>query len=124
MLNFAQGDDMTIGVYYEKFTTRMSIFERQGCLFVNQYLLDTETVILYPGQTYDALTSDEKARTQKVPRDKYLGVLFLMRSGKRYQQLQNCWRRRLEQSRHPPQPLDRVKHTCPVSAAVGVDGTR
>ena len=33
----------------EKFTTRMSIFECQGCSFVNQHLLDTETVILYPG---------------------------------------------------------------------------
>ena len=51
MLNFAQGDDMTIGAYYEKFTTRTSIFERQGCSFVNQHLLDTEVVILYPGQT-------------------------------------------------------------------------
>ena len=82
MLNFAQGDDMTIGAYYETFTTRIAIFERQGCSFVNQYLLDTETVILYPGQTYDVLTPDEKARTQKVAKDKYLGVLFLMRSGK------------------------------------------
>jgi hypothetical protein len=88
MLNFAQGDDMTIGAYYETFTTRIAIFERQGCSFVNQYLLDTETVTLYPGQTYDVLTPDEKARTQKVAKDKYLGVLFLMRSGKRYQQLQ------------------------------------
>jgi hypothetical protein len=49
MLNLAQGDDMTIGAYYEKFTTRMAIFERAGCSFVTQYLLDTETVILYPG---------------------------------------------------------------------------
>jgi len=87
MLNFAQGDDVNIGTYYEKFTTRIAIYERQGCSVVNQYLLDTETVLLYPGQTYDALTSDEKAKTQKVARDKYLGVLFLMRSGKRYQQL-------------------------------------
>ena len=89
MLNFAQGDDVNIGTYYEKFTTRIAIYERQGCSVVNQYLLDTETVLLYPGQTYDALTSDEKAKTQKVAKDKYLGVLFLMRSGKRYQQLQN-----------------------------------
>jgi hypothetical protein len=88
MLNFAQGDDMTIGAYYEKFITRTSIFERQGCSFVNQHLLDTEVVILYPGQTYDALTPEEKARTQKIARDKYLGTLFLMRSGKRYQQPQ------------------------------------
>ena len=88
MLNFAQGDDMTIGTCYEKFTTRMSIFERQGCSFVNQHLLNTEAVLLYPGQTYDALTPDEKARTQKVARDKYLGVLFLVRSGKCYHQLQ------------------------------------
>ena len=67
----------------KKFTTLMTIFERQGCSFVNQYLLDTETVLLYLGQTYDALTPDEQARTQKIARDKYLGVLFLMRSGKR-----------------------------------------
>ena len=65
MLNFAQGDDMNIGTYYEKFTTRIAIYEHQGCSVVNQYLvLDTETVLLYPGQTYDALTPDKKARTQ------------------------------------------------------------
>ena len=34
MLNFAQGDDMTLGTYYEKFTTRMAIAERAGCSFV------------------------------------------------------------------------------------------
>jgi hypothetical protein len=60
---------MNIGTYYEKFGTRTAIYERQGGSFVNQYLLDTETVLLYPGQTYDALTPDEKARTQKVARD-------------------------------------------------------
>jgi hypothetical protein len=79
---------MTIGAYYEKFSTRIAIAERAGCLFVTQYLLDTEAVLLYLGQTYDALTPNEQARTQKIARDKYLGVLFLMRSGKRYQQLQ------------------------------------
>jgi len=88
MLNFAQGDDMPIGMYYEKFLTRISIAERAGCSFVSQQLLDSETLILYPGQSYDVLSDVEKARTDKVARDKYLGVLFLMRSGKRYHQLQ------------------------------------
>jgi hypothetical protein len=55
MLNFAQGDDMTIGAYYEKFTTRKAIFERAGCSFVTQYLLDTEAVLLYPGRSYDII---------------------------------------------------------------------
>ena len=35
MLNFAQGDDMTLGMYYEKFTTRVAIAERAGCSFVS-----------------------------------------------------------------------------------------
>ncbi len=50
MLNFAQGDDMTLGMYYEKFTTHVAIAERAGCSFVTQSLLNLETEILFPSQ--------------------------------------------------------------------------
>jgi hypothetical protein len=40
MLNFSQGEDMTLGMYYEKFTTRVAIAERAGCSFVTPSLLD------------------------------------------------------------------------------------
>jgi hypothetical protein len=89
MLNFSQGDDMTLGMYYEKFTTRVAIAERAGCSFVTQHLLDSETELLYQGQDYTALTDVEKAKVEKAAQDKYLAVLFLMRSGKRHLQLQN-----------------------------------
>ena len=52
MLNFAQGNDMTLGMYYEKFATRVAIAEREGCSFVTQSLLDLETEILFPSQGY------------------------------------------------------------------------
>jgi predicted RNA-binding protein with PUA domain len=89
ILNFAQGDDMTLGMYYEKFTTRVAIAERAGCSFVTQSLLDSETEVLYTGQSYSALGAPEKLKVDKAAKDKYLAVLFLMRSGKRHLQLQN-----------------------------------
>ena len=52
-------------------------------------LLDTEVELLYPGPTYKSLQATEKARVEKTARDKYLAVLYLMRSGKRHVQLQN-----------------------------------
>ena len=87
MLNFSQGDDMTLGMYYEKFATRVAIVERAGCSFVTQSLLDLETELLYQGQSYSALSDAEKANVEKAAQDKYLAVLFLMRSGKRHLQL-------------------------------------
>ena len=54
-LNFAQGDDMTLGMYYEKFTTRVAIAERAGCSFITPSLLDLETETLFPSQDYSAL---------------------------------------------------------------------
>ena len=89
MLNFAQGDDMTLGMYYEKFTTRVAIAERAGCFFVTQSLLDSETEVLFPSQGYSVLGDPEKLKVQKTAKDKYLAVLFLMRSGKRHLQIQN-----------------------------------
>jgi hypothetical protein len=89
ILNFAQGDDMTLGMYYEKFTTRVAIAERAGCSFVTQSLLDSETEVLYTGQSYSTLGAPEKLKVDKAAKDKYLAVLFLMRSGKRHLQLQN-----------------------------------
>jgi hypothetical protein len=76
-------------MYYEKFTTRVEIAERAGCSFVTQHLLDSETELLYQGQSYSALSDVEKAKVEKAAQDKYLAVLFLMRSGKRHLQLQN-----------------------------------
>ena len=66
MLNFAQGDDVTLGMYYQKFTTRVAIAERAGCSFVTQSLLDLETEILYPSQSYSALSNAEKAKVKKA----------------------------------------------------------
>jgi len=76
-------------MYYEKFTTRVAIAERAGCSFVTQHLLDSEAELLYQGQSYSALSDAEKAKVEKAAQDKYLAVLFLMRSGKRHLQLQN-----------------------------------
>jgi len=76
-------------MYYEKFTTRVAIAERAGCSFVTQSLLDSETEVLYTGQSYSALGAPEKLKVDKAAKDKYLAVLFLMRSGKRHLQLQN-----------------------------------
>ena len=89
MLNFSQGEDMTLGMYYEKFNTRVSIADRAGCTFVSESLLEVETELLYSGFKYENLQSSEKAKVEKTARDKYLAVLFLMRSGKRHLQLQN-----------------------------------
>ncbi len=38
MLNFAQSEDMTLRMYYKKFTTRVAIAERAGCSFVTPSL--------------------------------------------------------------------------------------
>ncbi len=50
MLNFAQSNDMTLGMYYKKFTTCVAIAERAGCSFVTPSLLDSETETLFPSQ--------------------------------------------------------------------------
>ena len=89
MLNFSQGEDMTLGMYYEKFNTRVAIAESAGCTFMTETLLDTETELLHPGTPYESLIPTEKARVEKTARDKYLAVLYFMRSGKRHVQLQN-----------------------------------
>ena len=88
MLHFAQGNDMTLGMYCEKFTTCVAIAERTGCSIVTQSLLNSETEVLFPSQGYSALGDTEKLKVQKAAKDKYLAVLFLMRSGKRHLQLQ------------------------------------
>jgi len=89
MLNFSQGEDMTLGMYYEKFNTRVSIADRAGCTFVTESLLEVETESLYSGSKFEKLQPSEQAKVEKTARDKYLAVLFLMRSGKRHLQLQN-----------------------------------
>ena len=47
MLNFSQGEDMTLGAYYKKFNTRVAIADCAGCLFGTKSLLDTETEIVF-----------------------------------------------------------------------------
>jgi predicted RNA-binding protein with PUA domain len=89
MLNFAQGKDMTLGMYYEKISTRVAIAERAGCSFVTPSLLNSETETQFPGQDYHALGDPDRLKVKKAAKDKYLEVLFLMRSGKRHLQLQN-----------------------------------
>ena len=80
---------MTLGMYYKKFNTRVAIAKSVGCTFMTETLLDTETELLHPGTPYESLTMIEKAKVDKTARDKYLAVLYLMRSGKRHLQLQN-----------------------------------
>jgi hypothetical protein len=89
MLKFSQGEDMTLVMYYEKFTTRVAIAERAGCSFVTQSLLDLETETQFPSQVYSVLGDPDRLKVEKNAKDKYLAVLFLMRSGKRHLQLQN-----------------------------------
>ena len=90
MLNFSQGEDMTLGAYYEKFNTRVAIADCAGCLFVTKSLLDTKTEMAFPGTAgFNALQANEKSKVEKAARDKYLAILYLMRSGKRHLQLQN-----------------------------------
>ena len=62
MLNFSLGEDMTLGMYYEKFNTRVAIAESAGCTFMMETLLDTEAELLYPGTTYKSLLATEKAQ--------------------------------------------------------------
>jgi hypothetical protein len=82
MLNFSQGEDMTLSTYYEKFNTCVAIAERAGCLFVTTSLLDNETEVMYLGTiSFDDLQPDEQTMVEKSARDKYLEVLYLMRSG-------------------------------------------
>jgi hypothetical protein len=83
MLNFSQGEDMTLGTYYKKFNTCVAIAECAGCSFVTTSLLDNETEVMYPGTiSFDDLQPDEQTMVEKSNRDKYLAVLYLMRSGK------------------------------------------
>ena len=56
---------------------------------MTEYLLDTEAELLYPGTPYKSLAVTEKAKVEKMARDKYLAVLYLMRSGKHQIQLQS-----------------------------------
>ena len=56
---------------------------------MTETLLDTETKLLYPGTPYKSLQATEKAKVEKTARDKYLAVLYLMRSGKRHLQILN-----------------------------------
>jgi hypothetical protein len=76
-------------MYYKKFTTHVAIAERAGCSFVTPSLLNSETETLFPSQDYSALGDPNKLKVKKTAKDKYLAVLFLMRSGKRHLQLQN-----------------------------------
>ena len=74
---------MTLGAYYEKYNTPVAISEHAGCLFVTMSLLDDETEILYPtAASFDDLQLDKKIKVKKSAREKYLAVLYLMRSGK------------------------------------------
>ena len=81
---------MTLSAYYKILNTCVAIEDRAGCAFVTESLLDNKTVIAFPGTSgFNALQANEKAKVEKAARDKYLAVLYLMRSGKRHLQLQN-----------------------------------
>ena len=90
MLNFSQGEDTALGAYYKKFNTHVAIADCAGCAFVTKSLLDNKTEIAFPGTAgFNALQANKKAKVEKAARDKYLAVLYLMRSGKRHLQLKN-----------------------------------
>ena len=80
MLNFSQGEDMTLGMYYKKFNTRVAIAESVGCIFMTETLLDMEAELLHPGKTYESLQTTEQVKVEKTARDKVL-------AGKRHVQL-------------------------------------
>ena len=80
---------MMLGTYYKKFNTQVAIADHAGCTCVTEPVLEMETEILHLGTTYDSLQASEKAKVEKAARDKYLAMLYLMRSGKRHLQLQN-----------------------------------
>ena len=64
MLNFSQGEDMTLGMYYKKFNTRVAIADCAGCLFVTKSLLDTKTEIMFQGTS--GLQANEKVKLKKA----------------------------------------------------------
>ena len=68
MPNFAQSNDMTLGMYYKKFTTCVAIAERAGCSFVTPSLLGLETETLFPSQDYSALGDPDKFKVEKLQR--------------------------------------------------------
>ena len=70
MLNFTQGDNMMLGMYYKKFTTCVAIAEHTGCSFVTPSLLDLETETLFPSQDYSALGDPYKLKVEKTAKDK------------------------------------------------------
>jgi hypothetical protein len=67
----------------------VAIAERAGCSFVTPSLLDSETETQFPSQAFSALGDSDRLKVETAAKDKYLAVLFLMRSGKRHLQLQN-----------------------------------
>jgi hypothetical protein len=94
MLNFSQGEDMSLGMFYKNITTRIAITDCAGCIFTTPALLDVEADVMFPsggGGTTDfkSLTTDQAVRVSKTCRDKYLATLYLMRSGKHHTQLKN-----------------------------------
>ena len=69
MLNFSQGEDMTLGAYYKKFNTRVAIADCKGCAFVTKSLLDNKTEITFPGTAgFNALQANKKAKVETVAR--------------------------------------------------------
>ena len=69
MLNFSQGEEMTLGMYCKKFNTCAAIAKSAGCTFMTETLLDTKAELLYPGTTYMSLQATEKAQVEKMARD-------------------------------------------------------
>ena len=90
MLKFSHGEDITLGAYGKKFNTCVAKADRAGCAFVTKSLLDNKTEIPFPRTAgFNALQANGKAKVEKADRDKYLAVLYLMRIGKRFLQVQN-----------------------------------
>ena len=65
------------------------MWQYAGCSFVTPSLLNLEKETLFPSLDYTALGDPDKLKVKKNVKDKYLAVLFLMRSEKCHLQLQN-----------------------------------
>jgi hypothetical protein len=80
MLNFQQASGMNNNNYYEKTANRVEITLNAGGVFYTPMLLDLEAQEKYTTD-YEDLTSDsEKSDVCCIAQDKYLTMLYIMRS--------------------------------------------
>jgi len=80
LLNFQQAAGMNNNDYYEKTANRVEITLNAGGVFYTPMLLDLEAQEKF-ALDYENLTSDpEKSDVRRITQDKYLAMLYIMRS--------------------------------------------